>query len=250
MSDHVREPTTITAMHVGRADLGAGSAFVEDDALIVVVTLKGSSNERPIRVPIALIDGVALRRGTHELILGLRDGTQIMLASPSASSLRDDLLGRCRSLPELTRALRTFGSRRGHRAMRATAGADQQRFFAPLLQARRMARTAATPVETIVAFDSDVLTSAYASTLQTFASERVAVAGASRRALEAELVDAAEPLMESFTALGSAATTARTALDDLRLWRAWSGELRSTFETADRVWIALDVVLEAVPARP
>jgi len=34
----------------------------------------------------------------------------------------------------------------------------------------------------------------------------------------------------------------------LRLWRAWSLQLRATFETADRVWIALDAVLAGVPS--
>ena len=49
-----------------------------------------------------------------------------MLTSDAAAQICDELLLRCRSLPELTRALRAFGSRRGHRSMRATAAADQE----------------------------------------------------------------------------------------------------------------------------
>jgi hypothetical protein len=34
--------------------------------------------------------------------------------------------------------------------------------------------------------------------------------------------------------------------DDLRLWRAWSAQLSATFETADRVWLALDAALDGL----
>ena len=35
--------------------------------------------------------------------------------------------------------------------------------------------------------------------------------------------------------------------DDLRLWRAWAGQLSATFEIADRVWLSLDVALDSSP---
>jgi hypothetical protein len=39
----------------------------------------------------------------------------------------------------------------------------------------------------------------------------------------------------------------RTAPEDLRRWRRWAAGLRSTFETADRVWLSLDAALDATP---
>jgi len=233
-------------MRIGRADLGQGSAIVDEDVLTIVI--RGPSGDRPIRVPLAMVDGAALSKGTDEITVALRDGTRIVLASPGSNQLRDDLLSRCRALPELTRALRTLGSRRGQSG-RSTSPAEQQRFFAPLLQARRAAAAATTPASVIGAFDAKALATAYSKTLGEFAKERFAEVGPSRRALDAELSDVAEPLMDALQALGEAATTAGGSLDDLRLWRAWSGQLRTAFEVADRVWLSLDVALDAGPVR-
>ena len=247
MTDRPRGIVRVTSTRIGRTDLGPGSAIVEDDALVIAVP--GSAGERPIRVPFTSVDAVGLERESSELTLALRDGTRLLLASPGSISLHDDLLSRCRALPELTRALRTFGSRRGHRTTRVTAGADQQRFFAPLLQARKSAGTAASPAAVIGAFDALALSAAYGQTLEAFVAERLATAGPARRALEAELTDLAEPLMNALSALGAAASTAAASIDDLRLWREWSAELRATFEAADKVWISLDVALDAAPGQ-
>ena len=71
-----------------------------------------------------------------------------------------------------------------------------------------------------------------------------AVRLAVRRALEAELSDLAEPLMDALQALGDAGVSAGASLDDLRLWRMWAMQLRTAFEVADRVWPQLDVALD------
>lgn len=249
MTDRSRTGSTgavsVTATRIGRTDLGQGSAMVDDDALTVVV--RGATHERPIRIPLSYVDGAALSQGVDELTLSLRDGTRITLVSPSSTELRNELFAHCRALPELTRALRTFGSRRGNRTSRDSAASDQQRFFAPLLQARRAAGAALTPGETIGAFDAAALSRACEGVLQAFVTERYAAKGPARRALEAELGDLAEPLLGALQALGESAVGASAAVDDLRLWRAWAGQLRSTFEVADRVWMTLDVALDSAP---
>jgi hypothetical protein len=236
----------VTATRVGRTDLGAGSAAVDDDALTIVI--RGSNGERPIKVPLAMLDGAVLSRAADELSIALRDGTRITLVSAGSRQLREDLFVQCRALPELTRALRSLGSRRGQSA-RASSPADQQRFFAPLLQARRAAGMAASPSAVIAAFDAAALSTTYSQTLREFSKERIAEAGPARRALEAELSDLAEPLMDALQALGDAGVSAGASLDDLRLWRMWAMQLRTAFEVADRVWPQLDIALDIGPIR-
>jgi hypothetical protein len=246
MTDRSRGAVTVSATRIGRTDLGPGSAIVDEDALTIVI--RGTSGDRPIRVPLAMIDGAMLSKDRDDLTVVLRDGTRIALASMSSAHLRDELLARCRALPEITRALRTLGSRRGQ-STRAGAASDQQRFFAPLLQARRAAGAASSPASIIAAFDVATLSTAYNQTLREFARERFAEAGPARRALDAELIDLAEPLLNALDALGDAATSAGESVDDLRLWRTWAGGVRSAFEVADRVWLSLDVALDASSVR-
>lgn len=246
MIDRSRGAVTVSATRIGRTDLGHGSAIVDEDALTIVI--RGTGGDRPIRVPLAMLDGAVLSKAADELSVALRDGTRITLASTGSAQLREDLVARCRALPELTRALRTLGSRRGQ-SSRATSPVEQQRFFAPLLQARRAAAAATSPSSVIAAFDAASLATAFDQTLRAFAKERFAEVGPSRRALDAELNDLAEPLVHAFTALGEAATAAGATVDDLRLWRHWAGQLRTTFEIADRVWLLLDVALDAGPVR-
>jgi hypothetical protein len=243
MHDRSRPPVVVSSTRIGRTDLGEGSAVIEDEALVVVV--RGVTEERPFRVALAAIDDVGLE--AKQLTIVLRDGTRLVLESASAADLRDDLAVQCRAIPELTRALRAFGSRRGQGSARASGPSEQQRFFAPLLDARRQAVAATSPAVAMAAFDGARLGEALVVALQSFASERHGDNGPARRALEAELVDLVEPLQAALESLKLAAADSDRAMEDLRVWRAWAAELRTTFEVADRVWLALDVALDAAP---
>ena len=241
MSDRLRGPVDVTATRVGRSELGPSTAFVEDDAL--VVRLPAAGDDRSLRVSLATID--AARFDADTLALEIHDGTRVVLASDAAADLTREILARCHALPELTRTLRAFGSRRGRRGLRATEASEQLEFFAPLMAARKAAMQATDPAAAIEAFDSSSLAAMLSKTLRQFALQRYRDDAPARRALEAELVDLAEPFQVSLTALREAARAATRAPDDLRLWRAWSARLRASFEAADRVWLALDAVLDA-----
>ena len=247
MTDRPRTPLSVTAIRIGRTDLGEGSLIIDDNAVTIVV--RSTTDERPVRVALTSVNGVALDE-TGEVRLSLRDNSHLTLVTPSAAAVRDELLLRCRALPELTRALRAFGSRRGHRSTRASASADQQRFFAPLLAARRSASAAISPPIVLDAFAAVPLSAALEEALSKFAIERHGENGPARRALEAELGELIEPLLGAIQVLGEASARAAELPDDLRLWRAWAGQLRVTFEVADRAWLALDVALDASPTRP
>jgi hypothetical protein len=77
------------------------------------------------------------------------------------------------------------------------------------------------------------------------AADRYAEAGPARRALQAELEDVAEPMFDALRALARAGEDATTNPESVRAWRLWSEQLRATFETADRVWLALDASLDS-----
>jgi len=246
MTDRSLTPVSVTAVRIGRTNLGAGSVVLDDDTISVLV--RSTADDHPVRMGFDSVDAVAVVG--DELVLALRDGTRVTFVSAGATQFAAAVLTRCRALPELTRALRTFGSRRGTRSRRDSSAAEQRRFFAPLLDARRLAGAASVPAGVIGAFDGVELSAALTTALRGFATERHPEEGPARRALEAELDEIAEPLMLAIAALADAGSGARAAVDDLTLWRAWAGQLRATFEVADRVWMSLDVALDAAAPRP
>jgi hypothetical protein len=240
MADTPRGTIAVRAARVGRADLGEGTATVDDDVLTIIALAGGA--ERMLRIPLSAIDALAM--DGDDLVVSVRDGRQVAIASAEVGRLRADVVARCFALPELTRTLRTFGSRRGQRGRRPNAAADQQRFFAPLVDARRAASKSSSPAETIAAFESAALTKSVDDALHRFAVERFGQNAPARRALEAELVDSSEPLHAALRLLAERAAEAKERAEEIRAWRAWSLSLRDVFEAADRVWVALDVALD------
>jgi hypothetical protein len=237
---------SLGALRVGRSDLGEAVLTIDDDAL--VFALRGERDEQPLRIAHQTID--ALRYTMSAIALTLRDGTTVSV--DNQPHLADEIISRCQSVPELTRTLRSFGSRRGGRRVGdadiARGSAEQRRFFAPLLDARRNAMHSH-GAGAIAAFDANALSASLDATLRGFAADRHSQPGPARRALEAELADLSEPLGLALVELGRVSAQATAAPNDLRLWRAWSAQLRATFEAADRVWIAVDSALGGVPSR-
>jgi hypothetical protein len=241
MAERAHAGIPITSLRVGRTDVGSAIASIEDDALTIFVRVDG--DDRALRLRFSTIDVVHVTGADVDIVV--RDGRHVLFAAPP--EFRDELFTRTRAIPELTRTLRAFGSsraRRGAPGARTTDAVEQQRFFAPFLDARRVAG-ATTGDAAIAAFSAATLAAALNETLRQFASDRQPEPGPARRALEAELLDASEPLFDALTALRETADAAIAAADDLRVWRAWSAQLRATFETADRVWMSLDAALES-----
>jgi hypothetical protein len=241
MADTPRGTIVVSAARVGRAELGEAAATIDDDALTLLS--RSTGGERTLRIPIGAIDTVTV--DGDEVVVCVRDGRQVSMTGSGAAQLRGEIVARCFALPELTRTLRTFGSRRGQRGRRPGAAADQQRFFAPLVDARRTASKGKSPADTIAAFESAALTRALEDALRRFAIERFGQNGPARRALEAELVDSSEPLQAAVRSLGERASEAKERADEIRAWRAWAQALRDVFEAADRAWIVIDSALDA-----
>jgi len=229
----------VRVIRIDGAELGPGSAAVEDDAL----TLAAGGDDAPLRrLRLATID--RLHRTDALLELTLADGSIVALVCEQGDELADAVRRRTQTLPELTRTLRALGSHRAGAQARASYAAEQRRFFSPLLDARRQA-SASDPDAAVAAFDGKALRTSYRNILRQFAADRYAAPGASRRALEAELEDAAEPLFQALARLIQLTADDLRPAEDLRSWRAWTAHLRDTFEAADRVWRALGPALDA-----
>lgn len=145
--------------------------------------------------------------------------------------------------PEVTRALRAFGSRRG------LPGSDHDRFFAPLvaeLQAARTAHAGGAGWRTVDATDAARAAAALRGALAALAADRAADSPADARALEAELEELCDEVFGALDALAAHADALRaTVLDPAgddaarrRAWSAWTARLASAFAALDRAWIA------------
>lgn len=151
------------------------------------------------------------------------------------------MLARCCTLPELTLALPGLGS---SRAASYVAG-EHDRFFAPLLDARRAAQRASTVDQMLAALDARAIARGVDAVLQAFARERNPARDSARRAMEALLEDGIAPLHAALEAQAAAADAVRAAAGADRLvpWRRWTESVRRTFLRADECWRRVRAVL-------
>ncbi len=177
------------------------------------------------------------------IVITSSDGRDLTASTKDALSFRLRVLAACRALPEVTRALRALGSRRGERGTRRNPTDKEARFFAPLIAARRASMDARDAGGVIATFGAKRLAHDITATILDFAAERAAGHPARRRALEAELADASDQLMVSLTDLEQAAALAISDVDDLGRWRAWAAGVQRVFEAADRSWVTIESVV-------
>ena len=145
-------------------------------------------------------------------------------------------------LPELTRALRALGSsRRG--------GSSQLLLFGPLLEARRRAADARSVQARVHAFNAADLNRSLDRAIERIVTDWPDARPAARRALQHELVERAGAYSRALRELDQRAATALDAGEGDRLsaWRGWTLQLAAVFETADRAWLAIRPVVEALP---
>jgi len=234
-------PVMVTLSGLLRGHDLAGDAQVTLDDEAVRLERSGGS----VRLPFDRLDGARYAVGTLELFVS-RGDVVALGGSAALASVAADLDRRAMAVPELTRSLRGLGSTRG------SPGADHDRYFGPLLTARREAEAAPGPDRARAAFDAPALRAAMMQRLHELAAERHPSDPPERRALDAELSEMAEPLVAAFGALEGAQDALASSDDGVRFarWRTWAAALRAVFETADEVWLSLVRVLAAdVPTR-
>jgi hypothetical protein len=223
-----RHVARLRGLHRGADVSGSVEVAIEERGLRLAI-----AGGPTLPVLWAALDGVQHAGGTLTLYLMGDDVLELDEVADAAALARAVGERACR-LGELTMAMRGLGS------ARANPGSDHQRFYGPLLAARRALERARGPEAQWAAVDAEQLRDALAATLAAFAAERHPKAPADRRALEAELLDYAEGLLGALDALAAARDAARRAPADARFahWRAWAAALRVVFAEHDRAWIA------------
>lgn len=211
-----------------------GEAMVSlDDEVLSLDTARGR-----ITLALAQLEGVRLPGDVLELYLATGDVIQLEQAS-ELQALASDISSRVCAIPEMTRSLRALGA--GSHA----GGAEHDRFFAPLLEARVIAERAPNRVAMRAAFDASALRASVEEVLEEVAADRYPGAAGERRALVAELSDAAQELFARLADLDRAQAALGACDDSERFvrWREWSDELRNVFRGADAAWMEIHPVL-------
>jgi hypothetical protein len=197
----------------------------------------------PVLVSCDALDGVEVRGADVALVLA--GGAEIHLEGGGrVVAVAREVVARSCTIPELTRALRTLGSRHA-------LGGEQESLFGPLLAARRRAERGAERRTRIAAFDAAALREACEEALRGAATRRFPDDAPDRRALAAELQELAQPYLAALDRLERATAAVRDDPEtvQLRRWREWTAAVADLFGEADRLWIAWAPVLASERGR-
>lgn len=209
-----------------------------------MVSLSGNTvalaweNAAPWALGLEGIDGVMPRPG--QLTLYLSSGDVLELTENEAlRAFGARVLDRACAVPELTRGLRALGSLRG------TPGAAHDRWFAPLLAARRAVAGISDAERQVALVDAAVIALQLRRVMNDIAKELAPTHTAMQRALDAALQEETEPVFEALERLALTADVLRVSALDTRLhdWRRWMNALREVFVAADQSWPRCAVVI-------
>lgn len=184
------------------------------------------------------LDGVMPR--PNQLTLYLTSGDVLELTdNESLRQFATQLLDRACTVPELTRGLRSLGS------MRGTPGPAHDRWFTPLLAARRAVAGITDAERQVAVVDAATIAKQLSQIMTDIAAELAPTHPAMQRAIAAALHEETEPTFEALTRLALAADVLRASALDTRLqdWRRWMSALREVFVVADQCWPRCATVL-------
>jgi hypothetical protein len=224
----VEAATRVVGLHRGR----------ELDARCTLRLLDGAltfTDERRVSVvvvPLDEIDGWQDASGRATLYLADGDVLDVDTSGDDARALlRVALDAACRP-PEFARSLRALGS-----AAEAEQAAHD-RWFGPLLRARRAIEGVSDPLRQGALLDADALAADLDRALHDLAAARTGEEGARTRALVAVLEDETRAVREALARLALAAGTLQGSAPDSRLadWRTWVEAVRALFRAMDAAW--------------
>ena len=154
-------------------------------------------------------------------------------------------------LPELARTMRALGSQRASGSFPAV-GSMQSQFFQPLLEARRRAADARDPGGRIRAFDAQELSRQLEKAVDRIVNDWADTRPSTRRAVRAQLAERVSGYANAIATLADRAEQALIAdpARQLQTWREWTAQLATTFDAADRCWLALRSAAESLPPKP
>lgn len=202
------------------------SVTIEPDTL--VLTWQGAI---PWRLSFAGIEGMA--GGVASLTLYLENNDVLELhGDEQLRPLGLHLLDQACAMPELTRGLKSLGSSRG------TPVEAHDRWFAPLLAARRSVEGVSDPMRQVMLLEASALALEIERAIGEIAASRAPGDARERRAVEAALEEEAEAVFIAIAGMKLAGDALGGGALDTRMvdWRRWVEAVRGVFRAVDDAW--------------
>lgn len=218
--------THVIGMVRGRELDAPASVSLADDAVVLAW-----DNAAAWRLELDGLDGIMPRQ--NQVTLYLASGDVLELTENDAlRQFASNLLDSACRVPELTRGLRALGSVRGE------PGNAHDRWFAPLLAARRAVAGISDAERQVALIDAAQIASQLRKVMTEIAKEQAPAQPAMQRAIEAALHEDSEATFDALERLAFAADVLRVSPLDTRLadWRRWMTALREVFIAADQSW--------------
>lgn len=208
-----------------RIDRGA-EVEMADDALVVAW-----HQAAPWRVSLDGIDGVDFKARECTLYLA-NGGSLVLTGSEAVRALAAEISERTCTIPELTRGLKTFGSRRG------APGAAHDAWFTPLLSARRAVEGECNIDRQLAVLDASRIAQSMHDAMTQIAVIAAPGDAATQRAVEAAIEEEAEGMFAMLEQLSAAAARLAQAPAETRIadWRRWVRVLGDVYSAADEAW--------------
>lgn len=229
-------PTRLVGLWRGREIDLLANLHVEESALRFE-----PASAPPVRVRMDALDGCQLNEANAVLYLSSGDVLDVSLLDETSRLVMRAAIESAYTMPELTRSLRELG------AIGGSDAAAHDRWFAPLLVARRALVGVSDPLRQLGLFDVNRLRDELARALTELAAQRAGGDAPRTRALEAILEDETEPVRRAMARVALAASALEGSESDSRLgdWRRWVRELMELYRAADNAWPAIARVLRS-----
>jgi len=213
----------------GREIEASASVTLEQDSLVLAW-----QDATPWRLLLSGIEGIAGGGSSLTVYLVSNDVLELS-GDDQLRALGRQLLDRACVMPELTRGLKSLGSSRGMPV------AAHDRWFAPLLAARRTAEGVSDPARQVMLLDAATLTKDIERAIAEMAATKAPDDPAEQRAVEAALEEEAAPVFTAIESMGLAGDAVRGGALDTRIadWRHWVETVRGVFAAADDAWTGI-----------
>ncbi len=217
----------------GREIDTAASVTIDQETLVLAW-----EDATPWRLSLSGVEGIS--GGPSSLTVYLVSDDVLELSGDDRlRALGLQLLDRACGMPELTRGLKSLGSSRG------TPIEAHDRWFAPLLAARRSVEGVSDPARQVALLDARTLAKEMERAIAEIAAVRAPGDVAEQRAVEAALEEEAEALFAAIAIMGVSGDALLGGALDTRIadWRQWVETVRAVFAAADDAWAGMSAEL-------
>lgn len=229
MSSEITAQARVVGIVRGREIDASASVTIDQDTLVLAW-----QDATPWRLSLSGIEGISGGASSLTIYLVSNDVLELT-GDEELRMLGLQLLDRACTMPELTRGLKSLGSSRG------TPVEAHDRWFAPLLAARRSVVGVSDPARQVMLLDAAQLTQEIERAIAEIAATHAPGDAAEQRAVEAALEEEAESVFRAIGIMGLAGDALRGGALDTRIadWRRWVETVRAVFAAADEAWAGI-----------